>query len=1262
MNLSIQKIQVHKLRYRFSGNRGSGFGRLLLTFLIILSYFSAPACTVICKGALNVSLPASGEVVITPGILLEDSMCDPADFTVQIEDENGNSIGNTITCAQTGQSLMAGAIHNTNGNSCWTTLHVFDYIPMQLECTDTTISCMNTTYSPEDTGYPEIVDNCVGFNNVDLTFSDEIIDLECLATNGSDTITSKIERTWTATDEKGNTASCLQTIFLKRTTVYEVIFPAHRDGFAKPFLDCLDDPTDLTLTGEPTIDGMVINGAGACELLTSYSDQESDICGSGGYRIFRTWTVIDWCTGEYRLKVQVIKVMDTTAPNITCPGDIQVGTHASDCTADVILPEANATDDCSDFTIEPSWEYGVGQGPFYDVPAGQHMVIYTAEDNCGNSSSCSISVTIADDKIPVMVCKSSIIVSLNNGGIAAVNATSADNGSYDNCTLDFLEVSRDGINYNNIVSFDCNDAFENVVVTLRAVDQVGNTNECDVNVMVKEDESPVIGCPPNAYVECTDDINDLVLTGNAVAIDNCNLDTLYYTDSFDINDCGVGTITRTWRAEDIYGNFRTCKQLIFVENNTPFQVQFPDDYTASTCGASTEVSVTGEPTVIGYSCGSISITHSDNVFNISAPACYKIFRNWIVVDWCTYDPDSGSDEGYYTHSQLITIHDNEAPVLNCFNDTIVGSKNPNCGGTYIELPIPIVTDCSQNISVTNNSLYADANGENASGIYPIGTHSITFTAEDGCGNQTTCTALVTVIDGLAPFVNCLSEITVNISSDSTATITSEMINLGSYDNCSAVEDLDFLVTPNVFSCADLGLQEVELSVTDEMGNTGTCSVTVDVQNNGNICPNTGALLEGRILSEIGSPIVGTTVFLSGDLTGVTTTDEDGFYTFENVPKNGNYTILPIKDGNDLNGVNTLDLILMSMHILGMQRFDSPYKVIASDANASNSTTSFDMVDIRKLLLLIDLELGSLDSWRFIDAAYEFNNPNFPLSEAFPESITVTNLSTDIFDLDFLGVKIGDVNNNHNPGQLHESDTRNESDLFWFETKDIHLEKGNIYTIPLTINNLNNLAGLQYTLEANPDFLEIIELEYTETANELGMKDNNFGFTKQAAGVLTSSWVNIYKNTTAQNAHLFNLKVKCLKSTRLSNVFNINSAIIKAESYFQKGTEMPITSDFKIKFKATDNNKKDVELLGNFPNPFQTITTISFVLSKPASGKITIVDAIGRILKVVAGEFEYGVNEVTLQKSDLSVRSGTLIYQLELEGMQQKTGKMLLIER
>ena len=209
-------------------------------------------------------------------------------------------------------------------------------------------------------------------------------------------------------------------------------------------------------------------------------------------------------------------------------------------------------------------------------------------------------------------------------------------------------------------------------------------------------------------MQCVDDYTDLNLTGEAVAVDACGINTLFYNDVVDLNSCQVGTITRTWTAEDINGNKNSCLQTIFVEDNTPIEVVFPDAYDSDICGISTDTMFTGRPIILNRDCELVTINYSDDFFDLSAPACYKVFRNWIVVDWCVYDPSSTSTEGYYTHTQIITITDNEAPLFNCLNDTLVGSLDPNCGGTYITFDEVTAIDCSENISYTNNSPYADS--------------------------------------------------------------------------------------------------------------------------------------------------------------------------------------------------------------------------------------------------------------------------------------------------------------------------------------------------------------------------------------------------------------------------------------------------------------------------------------------------------------------------------------------------------------------------
>ena len=51
---------------------------------------------------------------------------------------------------------------------------------------------------------------------------------------------------------------------------------------------------------------------------------------------------------------------------------------------------------------------------------------------------------------------------------------------------------------------------------------------------------------------------------------------------------------------------------------------------------------------------------------------------------------------------------------------------------------------------------------------------------------------------------------------------------------------------------------------------------------------------------------------------------------------GDYLVTPFKDDNFLNGVTTYDLVLISKHNLGIEPLDSPYKMVAADANKSGS--------------------------------------------------------------------------------------------------------------------------------------------------------------------------------------------------------------------------------------------------------------------------------------------------------------------------------------
>lgn len=177
------------------------------------------------------------------------------------------------------------------------------------------------------------------------------------------------------------------------------------------------------------------------------------------------------------------------------------------------------------------------------------------------------------------------------------------------------------------------------------------------------------------------------------------------------------------------------------------------------------------------------------------------------------------------------------------------------------------------------------------------------------------------------------------------------------------------------------------------------------------------IVSGNVQTHWGQPMPNVKMTITGGASATVYTDSAGNYAFSNIPVGGNYTIAASLDTNDLNGVSTFDLVLMSKHILGLDPLDSPWKIIASDANKSNSVTTFDIVEIRKLILGIYTAYPNNTAWRFFPLAASFPDPAQPFSGNLPpEVISILNLQGDYTAGNFRGVKTGDANNTALPGQ------------------------------------------------------------------------------------------------------------------------------------------------------------------------------------------------------------------------------------------------------
>ena len=512
----VCKIEAFSL----SGIGRSSLFRLLVFLMLTLSFYtpSFGQCTITCDDQKQISLGTNGFAIIIPELILNGDFSCAGTITVTVFDENNQPIGDTVWCEHVGKTFQVG-VTSTSGLDCWSTITVEDKLAPSISCSDQMVPC-SAINTPDSLGYPVVSDNCDDVSVSDLKYFDLYAELPCGTTQNGKAVGGRITRSWTLLDASGNVGVCTQNIYLLKNNVSEVEFPQHRDNINGPALTCFDDPNDLSLAGEPMIDGSPVRNGDACKFFVSYEDQTADVCPPASYRIFRRWEVIDICTKEVNVYVQNIVLADNDPPVLTCPDSFSVEANAFNCAATVILPLATATDSCSNVTVQPSWEFGKGYGPFLNVPIGTHDITYTATDECGNSTACTSKVTIVDRIHPIAVCRDELHVALSNEGFADVFASAFDGGSRDNCAIVNMQVKRDTA-FRDIIRFTCDDLNKPVRVTLRVYDAAGLFNDCRMEVIVNDEAAPTISCPPLVKLNCSEDYKNTALTGEATATDNC---------------------------------------------------------------------------------------------------------------------------------------------------------------------------------------------------------------------------------------------------------------------------------------------------------------------------------------------------------------------------------------------------------------------------------------------------------------------------------------------------------------------------------------------------------------------------------------------------------------------------------------------------------------------------------------------------------------------------------------------------------------------
>lgn len=742
--------------------------------------------TITCPSAVTVScsvlpLPSlTGSATATTACVLNPAT------TITYQDDASQLVG----CMGTGVLKRTWTATDQCGfsASCIQNITIEDNTSPTLTCPSFIIIPCNSDTTPATLGMAIANDNCTPQNQIIITYIDHAQNLN--GCNGTGSFT----RHWQAIDMCGNVAACIQTIVIVDNVAPVLSVPA-------PITIACHQSSATNITGNAT----ATDNCTASPII-QFSDNVIGLTGCNGTgTIVRTWTARDACN-NIASGTQFISVIDNTPPSITCPNNVTISCEASRLPANT--GTATATDLCgnafvgyTDQIIQPVGCNGTGT----------IIRTWSAIDGCSNLVSCTQTITIIDITKPTIACPANITIDCSVGILPAITGTPVVN---DNCTpVANLIITHTDV---SLTPPGCNNT-GTIQRTWKVTDACGNSSTCIQTIQVTDLLKPTLSCPPPATISCESSTSP-DFTGAASATDNCTpVESLVigYTDNesglFGCN--GTGLLIRTWSVWDQCGNVSTCAQQIWITDNIDPEIICPANKEIS-CSDSSTPSATGYATATDNCSANVEITYNDNTQLNGCNETGLILRVWSARDDCG---------NVKTCTQLITVVDNTAPIINCPNDTII-----DCG--FYNNPDALGYPTGTDNCTPSDELILDFEDDlsGLTGCTNTGTILRTWYIQDACGNVGSCVQKIIVADTTAPVINCPVDRVISCNEPTTPAANGRAT---ATDYCTASLFIDITYVDDLSEagqCNGSGFIYRTWIATDDCGNSSFCIQTIEI--------------------------------------------------------------------------------------------------------------------------------------------------------------------------------------------------------------------------------------------------------------------------------------------------------------------------------------------------------------------------------------------------------------------------------------------------
>jgi hypothetical protein len=260
-----------------------------------------------------------------------------------------------------------------------------------------------------------------------------------------------------------------------------------------------------------------------------------------------------------------------------------------------------------------------------------------------------------------------------------------------------------------------------------------------------------------------------------------------------------------------------------------------------------------------------------------------------------------------------------------------------------------------------------------------------------------------------------------------------------------------------------------------------------------------------------------------------------------------------------------------------------------------------------------------------------------------------NIDSTLF-LDFIAIKIGDVDCDAIPGVAAPADDRAQQFL---SMPDVHLEAGEVREVPVSFSEAGAWLAMQACWMYNP---EQLVMEAILPGSLPDMEASSFA--NPAPGLLNLVWFTAQPHAVTADDKLFSLRLRAKQPLQLSQALQLaKPSVEKPRAMRATGYNAGETAvDLQLLFKGDTKDADKTVVYQAQPNPTSNATTIPMHLAKAETVKVLVTDVSGKVIWHQQVSLEAGAQTLRVPAMP---QPGVYLWQIQA-GEVNFTGKIVKI--